>query len=66
VTFKVSNHLNITSVKIYDVLGRLLYDLKGNSHTEIYNLSSLSQAAYIAKVVLSNGAIVTKKAVKRK
>jgi len=66
VKFKTSSELNITTVKIFDVLGRLLYDLKGNNHSETYNLSSLSQTTYLAKIELSNGVIVTKKAVKRK
>ena len=66
VKFKTSTDLTIKSVKLFDVLGRLIYDLKGSSHTEIYNLSNLSQATYIAKIELSNGVVVTKKAVKRK
>jgi len=65
VKFTVSNNLEIKNVKIYDTLGRLLYNLEGNSHTEIYNLSNLSQAAYVAQVTLSNDIVVTKKAVKR-
>ena len=65
VIFTVSNHLKIRNVKIYDAIGRLIYDLKGNSNTEIYNLSNLSQAAYIAKVELSNNMVITKKAIKR-
>jgi len=50
---------------IKDVLGRTLYQLKGSNTTEVYSLSNLSQSAYIAKVELSNGQIVTKKALKR-
>jgi hypothetical protein len=43
----------------------VVYQLKGNHHTETYNLSQLSKAAYIAKVTLANGQILYKKAVKR-
>jgi hypothetical protein len=65
VKFKASNNLNILNVQLFDVLGRQLYNFKGNNNVEIYNLSSLSQATYIAKIELSNGAIITKKAIKK-
>ena len=66
VKFSISNtNLTIKNVKIYDALGRLLYNLNGNSHTETYNLSNLSRAAYIAQVTLSNDYVITKKAIKR-
>ncbi|WP_161804636.1 GEVED domain-containing protein [Lacinutrix himadriensis] len=65
VLFSTGNDLQIKNVKIYDVLGRLLYNLNGNSSTEIYNLDHLSQAAYVAKVTLSNNMVLTKKAVKK-
>jgi len=66
VQIKVSENLTIASVKIVDVLGRQIYNLQGSNSTEIYNLSQLSKAAYIAKVTLSNGQVITKKAIKRK
>ncbi|MGJ8591240.1 MAG: lamin tail domain-containing protein [Aquaticitalea sp.] len=66
VKFSVGNDLNIKSVEIIDMIGRSLYQLKGQNSTEIYELSNLSQAAYMAKVGLSNGQVITKKAVKRK
>lgn len=66
VKFSVSNNLNIKSIEILDMLGRTLYHLEGNNPTEIYELPNLSQAAYIAKVKLSNGQVITKRAVKRK
>ena len=59
-----SNH-TIDNVEILDLLGRTLYQLKGTSTTEIYNLNTLSQSTYIAKVELSNGQIIIKKAIKR-
>lgn len=65
VKFSTSNGLQIKNVKVYDVLGRLLYNLNGNSSTETYNLDRLSQAAYLAKVTLSNDVVLTKKAIKR-
>lgn len=66
ITFSLtSQNLTIKSIKIYDVLGRLLYDLKGNSKTETYNLSNLSQASYIAHIQLSDGQLISKKAIKQ-
>jgi hypothetical protein len=65
VQFTVADNLSIKTVRIYDLLGRELYNLKGNSNSETYNLSNLNDAIYIAKVELSNGALITKKAVKR-
>jgi len=65
IKFTVSNGLDIKNVKIYDTLGRLLYNLEGNNSTEIYNVSNLSQATYIAQVTLSNDMVITKKTVKR-
>ncbi|WP_292943165.1 choice-of-anchor D domain-containing protein [Olleya sp. UBA1516] len=66
ITFSLtSQNLTIKSIKIYDVLGRLLYDLKGNSNTETYNLSNLSQASYIAHIQLSDGQLISKKAIKQ-
>ncbi|MEZ4801763.1 MAG: hypothetical protein R2797_03250 [Gelidibacter sp.] len=65
VKFNVGNGLDILSVEIIDMLGRTLYNLKGNSPSEVYELTGLSQAAYMAKVTLSNGQVITKRAVKR-
>ena len=65
VQFSTSNGLSIKNVQIYDLLGRQLYNLNGNGNVATYNLSNLSKTVYIAKVTLSNGAIITKKAVKR-
>ncbi|MFD2543088.1 GEVED domain-containing protein [Lacinutrix gracilariae] len=66
VQFSTGKDLQIKNVKIYDVLGRLLYNLNGNNSTENYMLDNLSQATYVAKVTLSNNTVITKKAVKRK
>jgi hypothetical protein len=53
------------SIEIIDLLGRTVYNLNANSNIETYNLSNLSNATYIAKVKLSNGQTITKKAIKR-
>ncbi|WP_370477156.1 T9SS type A sorting domain-containing protein [Tamlana flava] len=65
VRFTTSNNLKIKAVNIYDLFGRQLYQLKGQNTSETYTLSNLKSTVYIAKVELSNGAIVTKKAIKK-
>jgi len=55
----------IKTVSIYDLLGRQLYAFKGQKNSETYTLSNLSSTIYIAKVELSNGATITKKAFKK-
>ena len=65
VQFKIGKTLSIDNVQILDILGRQIYDLRGNNSTEVYNLSKLSNAAYIAKVTLSNGQVISKKAIKQ-
>ncbi|WNH13822.1 hypothetical protein [Thalassobellus suaedae] len=64
IQFSTSNNLSIKSVRVFDLLGRELYNLKGNSRTEIYKFYNLNNAVYIAKVELSNGIIITKKSIK--
>jgi len=66
VRFSVNDKLRIESVQIIDLLGRTLYQLKGNESSETYNLSRVSQAMYIAKVLLSNKQVIFQKAIKRK
>ncbi|GAA3600287.1 T9SS type A sorting domain-containing protein [Flavivirga amylovorans] len=65
VQFKTSNSLNIKTVAVFDLLGRQLYNFEGQKSSETYRLSNLNSSIYIAKVTLSNGAIITKKAVKK-
>ncbi|WP_299225293.1 choice-of-anchor D domain-containing protein [uncultured Psychroserpens sp.] len=65
VEFSVGNTISIKHVEIIDLLGRTIYNLDGDGTTEVYDLSSLSQSAYIAKVTLSNGQIITKRAIKK-
>lgn len=65
VNFKTANNLSIKTVSIYDLLGRQLYNFKGNSASETYELSNLKSTIYVAKVELSNATTITKKAIKR-
>ncbi len=65
VEIKVDKKLSISNVAILDILGRQIYDLSGTRSREIYNLSNLSKAAYIAKITLSNGQVISKKAIKQ-
>ncbi|WP_179351127.1 choice-of-anchor D domain-containing protein [Winogradskyella vidalii] len=66
VEFKVGSAYTIKHVAIIDVTGRLIYNLSGNNATEVYDLSRLSQAAYVAKITLSNGQVISKKAIKQR
>ena len=66
VQFRVGKKLQISNVIILDVLGRQVYNLQGSNSIEVYNLSQLSTAAYIAKVKLSNGQVISKKAIKQR
>ncbi|WP_299548265.1 T9SS type A sorting domain-containing protein [Seonamhaeicola sp.] len=65
VRFSVSNNVKLKSVKIYDLLGRALYNFKTASSSETFNLSKLKSSVFIAKVELSNGITISKKAVKK-
>lgn len=65
VQFSTSNNLKIKSIEVYDLLGRALYNFKVNSSSEAFNISKLNSSVFIAKVELSNGAIITKKAIKK-
>ncbi len=65
VKFSVGEQLTITQVAIFDIVGRNIYNFKGSNSEEVYNLSGLSQSAYLAKVTLSNGQVITKKAIKK-
>ena len=65
VKFSVNQNVTIDTIEIIDLLGRTLYNLKGNTSTEVFRLNNLSQSVYIAKVNLSNGQTITKRAIKR-
>jgi hypothetical protein len=66
VKFSVGNSLTITTIEIIDLLGRTLYRLTAENAIEIVELNNLSQTVYLAKVSLSNGQTITKRAVKRR
>ena len=55
----------IKTVTIFDLLGRELYNFKGQNNTETYKLSGLNSTIYIAKVELTDGTIISKKAIKQ-
>ncbi|WP_296384128.1 hypothetical protein [Winogradskyella sp.] len=61
-----STNLIIANVEILDITGRQVYNLIGHSSTEVYELSELSKAPYIAKVRLSNGQVISKKTIKQR
>ncbi len=65
VQFTVNDELTIKNISIIDLLGRTIYTIKGNNYTELVNLSRLSKAMYIAKLELSDGTVIIKKALKR-
>lgn len=66
VQIKVSSNHTIDKVEIIDMTGRRIYTLKGSKAIEVYDLSNLSKATYIAKVKLSNGQVISKKAIKQR
>lgn len=66
IEIKVGQTHTIKHVDIMDITGRRIYSLPGNNSIEVYNLSKLSMAAYIAKITLSNGQVISKKAIKQK
>lgn len=66
VQFNIGKSQTIQKVVIFDVVGREMYRLNGNSSTEIYNLDRLKPSAFVAQVELSNGQVITKKALKSK
>ncbi len=66
VEFSINNNTRrITSVSIYDLQGRLVYDLKGDSSKEVFNLSNIESQIYIAKVGLSDGQVISRKVFKK-
>jgi len=66
VQFKVSGGLVMKTIEIIDLQGRTIYNfMVANNENAIYNLSSLSNAAYVAKVTFNNGQTIIKKDIKR-
>jgi len=66
VQFKVSSQFEMKSIEIIDLLGRTAYKLNAQGNSQTFILSNLSQATYLAKVELTNGYVITKKALKRR
>jgi hypothetical protein len=65
VQFKLFSQFEMESIEITDLLGRTLYKLEAQGNSQTFSLNNLSQATYLAKVKLSNGKVITKKAIKR-
>ncbi|WP_405294204.1 T9SS type A sorting domain-containing protein [Algibacter sp. Ld11] len=65
VTFKTGTSSTISSIVIYDLFGRKLYQFKGANSSETFSLSNINTAIYLAQVELSTGEVITKKAIKR-
>ncbi len=63
VQFEVPDALQIKSIRIFDLLGRQVYQLHGNSHSETFKLSNIN-TIFITTVELSDGSLVTKKVIK--
>ena len=64
-SFKFSSSTSkITSITVFDLLGRNVQELKGSKNIEVYKLNTLSNAIYVAKIKLENGLIISKKFVK--
>lgn len=64
IQFSVPNAVKIKSVEIYDLLGRTLYNFKGNNSSETFRLNKLNSSIFVAKVELTNGTVLSKKAIK--
>ena len=64
VKFIAPKNLSISSVTIYDNLGRKIINLKGSEQTETYHLNTLSQSVYLAEIELSNKQKIIKKFIK--
>ncbi|WP_431156899.1 hypothetical protein [Winogradskyella poriferorum] len=65
VEFTLNSIHQMVNIEIMDLLGRTIYNLEAKNSKETYNLEKLTQSAYIAKVTLSNGQTIIKKALKR-
>lgn len=62
-TFKINK--SVTSVRIFDLTGKLVKTFKGNfSTTDTFDISGLTQNMYLAKIEAANGQIATSKLIK--
>jgi hypothetical protein len=66
VKFKINSSHLLETITIIDLQGRIVYKFEDLNNSElILNLSNLSQSTYIISVVLDNGIVLHKKAIKR-
>ena len=63
--FLFNGSQTMSSIEIFDVQGRAIYNFRPNKIDVTYNLSNLRQAPFIARIVLDNDVVITKKAIKR-
>lgn len=63
--FKLEGNNVMTNIEIIDTNGRIIYNFKTSSRDEIFRLYNLSQAPYIARIMLENNFVITKKLIKR-
>ena len=64
IRFSISQY-KISTIEIYDLLGRKIIEHRGHSENEIVDLSSMSLTAYIAKIWLDDGQLIVKRAIKK-
>ena len=65
VRFLFNGSQTMSSIEIFDVQGRAIYNFRPNKTDVTYKLSNLRQAPFIARIVLDNDVVITKKAIKR-
>lgn len=65
VQFSINHSLSIQKIEIIDFLGRVLYQFKGLNSTEIIQIPKINTPIYLARVYLSSGQIIIKKAIKK-
>ncbi len=65
IQFTAPNGLRIKTVSIFDLFGRQLYQFNGQNDTEVFKLSNLNRSVFVAEVALSNGTVISKKALKK-
>lgn len=65
--FSTTQLSNITNVKIFDMMGRLLYnvDYKNETKEASLKMSDSKNSIYIANVTLENGKVLAKKVIKQ-
>ncbi len=62
IEISTKGHSQISNVKIYDLLGRELFDVEGNNNTLVnFNTSSLSNSVFILNVTTADRKKLTKK-----